>query len=288
MWFRRRKAPAPAAAPVTRDRQSFQRAGRRFLTGTYLLPKDSQEVNRLDFQHYLLRYALRGNYLAPIRHPQYILDVGAGTGRWGKEMALAFPHAHVMGIDIEHAHSTGPVPPNYTYATGSVLERLPVANNTFHFVHQRLLVGAIPATAWSGAIRELVRVTRPGGWLELVECGIETVCPGPRTEQFLQWGLEASLLRGIDARVIPNLDAHLREQGLYHVHSGHMDIPIGPWGGRLGTMMQEDLLAGFAALEALYTQTGSAEDFHRLVSQLPAEWESYHTLYRFFYFYGQK
>lgn len=58
--------------------------------------------------------------------------------------------------------------------------------------------------------------------------------------------------------------------------------------GRLGTMMQEDLLAGFAALEALYTQTGSAEEFHRLVSQLPAEWESYHPLYRFFYFYGQK
>ncbi|MBX5458845.1 MAG: hypothetical protein IRZ31_18280, partial [Thermogemmatispora sp.] len=28
----------------------------------YLLPKDLGEVNRLDFQHYMFRAALRGNY----------------------------------------------------------------------------------------------------------------------------------------------------------------------------------------------------------------------------------
>ena len=264
------------------------RSGRRFLEGSYLLPKDSQEINRLDFQHYLLRQALKGNYLAPIRDPGYILDVGAGTGRWGREMATCFPASQVMGIDLEQVASTGPIPPNYTFAPGSVLTRLPVANNTFHFVHQRLLVGAIPAQQWPDVIRELLRVTKPSGWLELVESGSETVNPGPRTEAFFQWGLEASLLHGIDPRVVPHLGKHLREQGLYHVQTGHVDIPIGCWGGRLGTMMQEDLLSSFAALEALFTQTGPADAFHALLKQLPDEWAEYHTLYRFFSFYGQK
>ncbi len=290
MWFRRRKK-VPVAAPIIRERAkptAVIHSGRRFLEGSYLLPKDNTEISRLDFQHYLLRQALKGNYLAPIRDPGYMLDVGAGTGRWGKEMAQAFPTAHVMGIDLEQATSTGPIPPNYAFVPGSVLKRLPVADNTFHFVHQRLLVGAIPAKAWPDVIRELVRVTRPFGWIELVESGGETVNPGPHTEAFFQWGLEASLPHGIDPRVVPHLGKHLREQKLSPICTGQVDIPIGPWAGRLGTMMQEDLLSSFSALEALFTQTGPANKFHELLRQLPAEWESYHTFYRFFYFYGQK
>ena len=293
LWRKNKQQPKSEPQPVVQPKppqryQAVMRAGRRFVESTYLLPKDSQEMNRLDFQHYLLHQAFRGNYLAPICQPQYILDVGCGTGKWGREMALAFPQAHVMGIDIEQANSTGPIPGNYLFVQGNVLERLPVANNTFHFVHQRLLVGAIPAIKWPDVMRELVRVTKHGGWIELVESGCETVNPGPRTTQFFQWGQEASLLHGIDARMIVHLDERLREQGLLHVTRGHVDIPIGPWGGRIGTLMQEDLLSSFAALEALFTQTGSADDFHELLALLPTEWERFRTFYRFFYYYGQK
>ena len=289
-WRRKKKLPPePVVQPVPGQRyQAVIRAGRRFVESSYLLPKDAAEMNRLDFQHYLLRQALRSNYLAPIRDPQYILDVGCGTGRWGREMALAFPQAHVMGMDIEQAKTTGPIPDNYLFVQGNVLERLPVANNTFHFVHQRLLIGGVPAVKWPDVMRELVRVTKTGGWIELIESGCETVNPGPRTTQFFQWGQEASLLHGIDARVIVHLDERLREQGLFHVQKGYVDIPIGSWAGRIGTLMQEDLLSSFAALEALFTQTGSADDFHELLALLPAEWEMCHTFYRFFYFYGQK
>jgi ubiquinone/menaquinone biosynthesis C-methylase UbiE len=43
-------------------------------------------MNRLDFQHFILRQAFKGNYAAPIRNPARILDVGTGTGRWATEM----------------------------------------------------------------------------------------------------------------------------------------------------------------------------------------------------------
>jgi len=53
--FRRRRAPGSstekAGAAGTRMVQ-----GRRFAAGVpYVLPKDMQEVNRLDFQHFMLR-----------------------------------------------------------------------------------------------------------------------------------------------------------------------------------------------------------------------------------------
>lgn len=55
----------------------------------YALPNNPQEVNRLDFQHYMLRYVLEANYLAPLVPEQVnmMLDVGCGTGRWISEMA---------------------------------------------------------------------------------------------------------------------------------------------------------------------------------------------------------
>src|SRR5262245_24606841 len=95
-WLRRgqRSEPSVAGAPLVIG-------GRRRAAGVpYMLPADMQETNRLDFQHYLLRHAFRGNYAAPIVRPRAILDVGTGTGRWAREMALQFPRAHVIGLDI--------------------------------------------------------------------------------------------------------------------------------------------------------------------------------------------
>src|SRR5579864_7787970 len=75
--------------------------GRRFLRGVpYVLPTDMDEVNRLDFQHYMMRYGLRGNFAAPIGAPASILDVGSGTVRWAIEMAELFPQAQVVGVDV--------------------------------------------------------------------------------------------------------------------------------------------------------------------------------------------
>jgi hypothetical protein len=50
--------------------------------GTYMLPRRPSEVDRLDVQHYALREALGANYLAPVKGPALVLDVGSGTGQW--------------------------------------------------------------------------------------------------------------------------------------------------------------------------------------------------------------
>ncbi len=79
-------ASAPTDSQLGRDFQVLD--GRQHMADApYMLPRDDQEINRLDFQHYRLRYALRSNYAAPIGRPRSILDVGCGTGRWALEMA---------------------------------------------------------------------------------------------------------------------------------------------------------------------------------------------------------
>ena len=180
-WAPQATAPCISAAII---------AGRRHVTGVpYALPKDLAEISRLDFQHYIYKNVMRGNFLVPLDNPASILDVAAGTGAWGKEVAQQFPQARVVGLDLENIKESGLVPDNYEFVQGNLLERLPFRDEVFDFVHQRLvLASAIPFERWMDVFKELLRVTRPGGWLELPEVGVEVSPLGPLTRHFFEWG----------------------------------------------------------------------------------------------------
>src|SRR5689334_15401882 len=96
-WFRRRSRDPLLI-------RSSERAGlidRLRHQAPYVLPHNDSEVKRLDFQHFLLRFGLRGNFAAPVRNVSSILDVGCGTGRWAMEVATIFPQANVIGVDLQ-------------------------------------------------------------------------------------------------------------------------------------------------------------------------------------------
>ncbi|MGH2510652.1 MAG: class I SAM-dependent methyltransferase, partial [Ktedonobacteraceae bacterium] len=120
----------------------------------YQLPKDVQEDNRLNFQHYALFHAIGNHYVAPINPPmQIILDVGTGTGIWAHEMASLFPKTVVVGLDLATSSFKKPVPDNCFLRVGNVLTGLPFPDAFFSFTHQRLLVAGITADKWPQVIR---------------------------------------------------------------------------------------------------------------------------------------
>jgi SAM-dependent methyltransferase len=171
----------------------------------YVWPRDLEEKNRLDFQHYVLRQAFKGNVLAPVGNSHEILDVGTGTGRWARAVAAVFPTANVIGLDLntppvdEQAEAGGEElrPPNYAFVPGNLLEGLPFADASYDYVHMRLLVLAMPHDRWPVVVNELIRVTHPGGWVESVEV-IEDQQGGPAVDQIMGWVSAMLQLRGID------------------------------------------------------------------------------------------
>jgi SAM-dependent methyltransferase len=247
--------------------------GRKHALGVpYALPQDSEEVNRLDFQHYLLRYAFRGNFAAPLDSPHAILDVGCGTGRWAREMAQAFPVARVVGLDINpppaDAGSAGPSRQgDFTFTPGNVLEGLPFPDATFDYTHMRLMFLAISANRWEFVARELIRVTRPGGWVEMVEAGPEEH-GGPDLDRLLAWGTEMLQRRGIDANYGRHIGDLLQRARLAQVGSRDLAIPLGVWGERVGKMMETDFFSGIRALEGVIATMGiaSREEFQRTLA----------------------
>src|SRR5512146_2838198 len=257
MWpFRRRRRPIMVEDASGQRFRLF--GGRQHLADLpYPLPKDMDEVNRLDFQHFLLRAGLRGNYAAPIQQPTDILDVGCGSGRWAMEMAAQFPNARVVGLDLvpppdegkSLGHGLDTRPSNYLFAVGNILEGLPFPDASFDFVHQRLLITAIPRDRWPGVIAELARVTRPGGWVELAECG----APERGGAGLMgMWGSWIAFLqrRGVDFTLGHNIGQMLSAGGFTNVRQRQLNFPMGDWGGRIGRASATDCLAVGRALRA--------------------------------------
>lgn len=221
----------------------------------YVMPKDEQEVNRLDFQHFMLRYVLHGDYVAPIGSPTSILDVGCGTGRWPIEMAAQFPGANIIGLDLndpDEERKDGQQakrPENYAFVSGNVLEGLPFLDECFDFVHMRGLAAALPADRWQDVANELARVTRPGGWIEVVED--DFVYGGPALDLLAEWAVDLCARRGIDFLLTRKIGAFLEQAALSRVSFRPIDMPIGPHGGRLGVMAQTDYLSAMGSLKAI-------------------------------------
>ncbi|WP_069802818.1 class I SAM-dependent methyltransferase [Thermogemmatispora onikobensis] len=305
-WFFRRRSRDTAPTATSAQSPSGWLPGevalprlqgsRRYLQEQpYLLPKDLGEVNRLDFQHYILRALLRGNYLAPLQQPHRILDVGCGTGQWAFELAQQFPQAEVVGLDLEQVKPSASPPPNYRFVQGDILQGLPFDDNSFDFVHQRLLVLAIPQTAWPAAVQELARVTTPGGWIELLEVGtaLQDYLPsGPATQEFYQLGSQLAALRGIDTdgTVMRSLARYLEEAGLVNIHYQALDVPLGEWGGRIGSLMALDAREAWKAINApIAARFGRSEqEILQLIEQAYQEWTQFRTQLHFAVAYGQK
>ncbi len=237
---------------------------RRFVSDVpYLLPKDLGETNRLDFQHYMLRYALKGNYAAPIQAPRDILDVGSGTGRWAIELAQQFSAARVIGMDVappavDASAAPDARPANFTFAQGNVLERIPFPDNSFDFVHQRFLTLAIPAARWPGVVDELLRVTRPGGWVELVET--EPPAGAPAIDQLARWGVELTKRRGIDMSLMARIGDLLRDRGAGDVTARTVNIPVGKPAGHVGAMAAVDYLTALSAVRGPLAKLGVVDE----------------------------
>ncbi|HLY31679.1 MAG TPA: methyltransferase domain-containing protein [Ktedonobacterales bacterium] len=296
-WLRRKQSASTTA--VLGDFPD-QGGRKRTLGVPYLMPTDLEEMNRLDFQHYMLRYALRGNYAAPIgAHPSSILDVGTGTGRWAREIANLFPQANVIGVDVNQPPTDSMAeegredlrPPNYTFVPGNLFEGLPFADGSFDFTHMRLLIMAIPHDQWPKVVQELIRVTRPGGWVESVETTILQHA-GPAMSQIIQWSTTVLGWRGVNMLDGEKIGSLLHSAGLAHVTTQPVMLPCGDYGGRVGKMLAADYISGAKGLGGVVVSRGlaTADEFERVLAAASAEFASPQArcVVPFYVAYGQR
>ncbi|CAJ0909134.1 9966_t:CDS:2 [Entrophospora sp. SA101] len=144
----------------------------------YVFPLDNDEIDRLQTQHFIQKHVWGGNFSAPIEsilsnENSKILDVGCGTGVWTLDMASEFTKPKFFGVDIEPLYPAEIKPENVQFVNANVLTGLPFEDNTFDFVYMRFMLFAFTIADWERAVSELIRVTKVGGFIEIMENDIQ-------------------------------------------------------------------------------------------------------------------
>ncbi|KAL7333115.1 hypothetical protein PS15p_202060 [Mucor circinelloides] len=141
----------------------------------YLLPTDTQEFNRLVKQHKAITTTLNGLFSAPISEQLQdgitVLDAGCGPGCWSIDMAALYKNSQFHGVDILDSQfpKESNEPANTQFVVGDLVDNIPYPDNTFDFIYQRLLSLAFTKEQWRRNLKELQRVLKPGGYVELIE-----------------------------------------------------------------------------------------------------------------------
>jgi ubiquinone/menaquinone biosynthesis C-methylase UbiE len=276
-----------SALPVLKPEKYM---GKRPNTVTYLLPHTLQETQRQDFQHHLCRFLLQRHTLVPVTSSlRMILDVGCGAGAWMMEMAKTFPMAVIIGQDLKEP-AVPQWSPSCKFVQGDILKGLQFPDQCMDFVHQRFMLLAIPTASWPHVGQEIIRVTRSGGWFELVENDIDIQREGPITHQLTEALFRVCQSHSIDPSSSTRLASFLPEDGIASIRQEEVPLPLGNWGGRIGQMALRNHIALLQSLkDLLLPKLGTTPDeFERLVMRMTQECESMQSFSFLRIVYGQR
>ncbi|KAF9002341.1 hypothetical protein BDQ17DRAFT_1243432 [Cyathus striatus] len=273
-----------------------ERRRTNFPGAKYVLPSDEIEGRRLTKQHGTIKRLLDDKLVLPpmlLSPGDKVLDSGTGTTVWLSDLATTVPETvELHGIDIESYLFPPPEdhPTNFKLSVANVTN-LPIEwSDTFTLINQRLLVGALKRTEWPVALSELYRVTKPNGWIQLLEATHWE--GGQATNQMADLVRKLCGSRGIDVDVPLSLEDLVKDAGFRNVHATEYKMVLGKSAGGIGAQHREFMMDLWNGLKDILLLTGlvsSEEDLSALLNKAEKEMEeTYGACLPFFVLYGQK
>ncbi|KAF0542488.1 S-adenosyl-L-methionine-dependent methyltransferase [Gigaspora margarita] len=273
--------------------------GRRYHnveSATYFLPNDSEECDRLHLQHSMERFIWQSNFSSPVENllnqdGTMVLDSGTGAGSWVLEMAAKYTKSKFIGMDISQVQPEENKPPNVEFIQGNLLERLPFDDNTFDFIFQRFLFVGIPADKWPSVINELVRILKPGGYLELVENDLHYETMGPASRKLIEAFTILFHEHGLNPSACYKIQNYLEENDqLHNVHyeqKKHLDEQSI---AKVCKLLAEDYSSALANVKPklMNKVNVSSDEYDRLVKEMEKETIELESFNPHFRAYAQK
>ncbi|RUP17677.1 S-adenosyl-L-methionine-dependent methyltransferase, partial [Jimgerdemannia flammicorona] len=199
----------------------------------------------LRFLSHFNSHLLHGNFNAPVEDDLEsgitVLYAGYGSGRWCLEMAADFPNSNFIDVNISGVFPTIDIPHNLAFVKANTLTGLPFDDCTFDYAFQRFVGYSFSPSDWEVSVKELARVTKPGGWVELFELISKLNRPPPDHDILSNVVKEMLLARGVDMGVKCDLPKLLTAQGFEDISSDFVSAPIN-WNGQVGVFMKNNLM----------------------------------------------
>ncbi|RUP44673.1 hypothetical protein BC936DRAFT_149151 [Jimgerdemannia flammicorona] len=151
-----------------------------------------------------------------------------------------------------------------------------------------LMVTAFSADDWQNAIREIVRVTAPGGYIELVESEINAYQKGPHHSRWNNAFYAVLASRNIHVNVTTDLGANLRPY-VDSVTSDYVSYPLN-WGGQVGDMVAQNTFKIMNSVrpQVLPVMGCTEEEYDAIIALSGDEMKRYRTWNNGHYAFGRK
>ncbi|OZJ01747.1 hypothetical protein BZG36_05173, partial [Bifiguratus adelaidae] len=249
---------------TSRPKFVYNEHSRRFHNeenAVYPLSNDEDEISRLQEIHYFTRWILEGDFHAPVKDllesGANVLDVGCGPGTWTLEMATNFTNSHFTGIDMSAIFPETIRPQNCTFQECNVLNGLSFPDNHFDFVYQRYLVSGYTSENWPYVLKEIKRVTKAGGWVELVEVDVTSRSAGSLLTELNNTMIDFMKAKNVDLKIgkkLPSLLEQCSDDPKSTLFADFRSTPIN-WGGRVGDITANQTRSAIGAVQSLFEPT---------------------------------
>ena len=180
---------------------------------TFVLdPESGIEMARLMYQDKLITQVMGGllEDIPRVSQARRVLDVACGPGSWALEVAFNYPKVQVVGFDLSNlmvqyanAQAKAQRLNNARFLLMDARKPLEFPDGWFDIVNARFISGFMRKEDWPKVVRELVRITRPGGVVRLTESNDSGISNSPALDKLQSLTLRAGYLAGMSFSPTP-------------------------------------------------------------------------------------
>ncbi|KAH7348593.1 S-adenosyl-L-methionine-dependent methyltransferase [Rhexocercosporidium sp. MPI-PUGE-AT-0058] len=194
---------------------------------------DEQEIHRLTIQHEVTKSAYPSLILAPIDLTQpglKILDSATADGLWLRDIQslVATPHS-LIGTDINPNVFPSAPTQNITFQVQDITKPWPAdLAGEFSLVHSRNGLAGCGAFPVEEAVKNLVGLVKPGGWIQIEEMDFQKVKHLPGAIRELADLLDVMFAAvGAHWGYADEMEKWLKDAGLVDVEVRVIGVPYG-------------------------------------------------------------
>ncbi|EPB91632.1 hypothetical protein HMPREF1544_01554 [Mucor circinelloides 1006PhL] len=267
----------------------------------YILPNNEQELDRLVQVHFIYKYLFGANFSAPVkdllssnpsRRDSGLLDIACGNGTWILEMATEFPGSQFYGIDILANYPTTVKPANTFFCQYDILnpKGLPYPDDYFDYIHMRQVYSCFSEQDWVTVMKEIKRLLKPGGYVELRDIDPMLRNMGPISYNFFaRFPPLMKKWHGVNILWARHMLDIMNDVGdMVDVHQQVNALQFGT-SGPIGNMIQNSLRLALQSFRSFFEMHNNlpGRDYDRVVNDIVEETKKYHSYFNYYCCWGR-